>query len=335
MTQCQNGDGCCPSGCNHANDNDCLGTAPVGGPCAQASDCASGECFLQLNSGYNGGYCTLGCIPSPSPMPTDCGTGNHCGAVNNGTGFCLKSCSAIGECRQPANGGDPAPQDCYDIDADGAKECFSVAALSGGAAVGAPCVKDNDCAGGQNGLCQTEAGQGFKGGYCTVGCATPSPSPAPGACPNGSTCLQNGALGIESCFKNCAAQADCRGGSTSVGSGYACIDVGAASTICSEFANGAGQVGDTCTAYFDCQGGFNGTCLGFTNGYCSQFCDASPTPCTANMNCCPAASTCVPNAVGSTSSLCEKDCTDVSTCRAADGFMCVMPPMDTNKECIQ
>jgi hypothetical protein len=337
ITQCQNGDGCCPSGCNHSNDNDCLGSSPIGGACAQASDCASGECFLQFNTGYNGGYCTLGCIPSPSPSPTDCGTGNHCGAVNatTGNGFCLKSCTSIGDCRT-APSPSPAPQDCYDVDGDTRKECFSVAALTGGAAVGTPCVQDNQCAGGQAGFCQTQAGQGFKDGYCTTVCdpaASPSPTPQPGSCPSGSTCTLNGALGLNTCFKNCTAQADC-GRGTGVGNGYDCFNIGAASNICSESANGTGNIGDTCAGYWECKGGINGNCLGFTNGYCSQFCDA-PGTCTGNGNCCASGSTCVPNAVGSTFSLCEKDCTDVSQCRQADGFQCIQPPMDTNKECIQ
>ena len=48
---CQNGDGCCPSGCDSGNDDDCggggcinPGGAPVGAPCTDPADCCGNKC---------------------------------------------------------------------------------------------------------------------------------------------------------------------------------------------------------------------------------------------------------------------------------------------------
>ena len=41
---CQNGDGCCPSGCTPANDDDCSSCAGHNAPCNDNADCCSGTC---------------------------------------------------------------------------------------------------------------------------------------------------------------------------------------------------------------------------------------------------------------------------------------------------
>jgi len=41
---CQNGDGCCPSGCNTGNDDDCVSCGANKAPCTQNSDCCSNNC---------------------------------------------------------------------------------------------------------------------------------------------------------------------------------------------------------------------------------------------------------------------------------------------------
>jgi hypothetical protein len=175
----------------------------------------------------------------------------------------------------------------------------------------------------------TEQGLGFHKGYCSQFCV-PDPSPSPGACPLGSQCLLNGAINANTCFKNCTTKAECRGSGTATG--YDCLPVGGTVNACVESADGTGAIGAPCTGYWDCPGGEFGTCLGFTNGYCSQFCDMTMSqPACPNLT----ANTCVPNAVNSTFSLCEKNCSSDADCRIADGFTCVQPPMDSNKECIQ
>ena len=41
---CQNGDGCCPSGCTIANDDDCVSCGGNKDPCTQDGDCCSNNC---------------------------------------------------------------------------------------------------------------------------------------------------------------------------------------------------------------------------------------------------------------------------------------------------
>jgi len=46
---CQDGDGCCPSGCDSTTDNDCSSCVPSGGYCASNADCCSNRCHPAKN----------------------------------------------------------------------------------------------------------------------------------------------------------------------------------------------------------------------------------------------------------------------------------------------
>lgn len=77
--------------------------------------------------------------------------------------------------------------------------------------IGTPCTSTNDCGIDSRSACQTEAGDGYKGGYCFM-----EPCDDVHVCPPGGTCV---ALGGESagCFKSCTLDSDCR-----VADGYVC-----------------------------------------------------------------------------------------------------------------
>ncbi|HEY0870785.1 MAG TPA: hypothetical protein VGD55_10340 [Acidothermaceae bacterium] len=70
--------------------------------------------------------------------------------------------------------------------------------------IGTPCTSTNDCGTDSRSACQTEAGDGYRGGYCFM-----EPCNDVSVCPVGGTCV---ALGGETpgCFKACTADTDCR-----------------------------------------------------------------------------------------------------------------------------
>lgn len=70
--------------------------------------------------------------------------------------------------------------------------------------IGTACTSTNDCGIDSRSACQTEAGDGYKGGYCFM-----EPCDDIKVCPPGGTCV---ALGGETpgCFKTCAVDDDCR-----------------------------------------------------------------------------------------------------------------------------
>lgn len=93
QTQCQNSDGCCPTGCSIANDNDCgavcgNGVKEAGETCDGAdcpTDCAPVGC--QLRALQNPGTCTAKCVDA-SKITT-------CGAVADG-GAATDNCCPAG-----------------------------------------------------------------------------------------------------------------------------------------------------------------------------------------------------------------------------------------------
>jgi hypothetical protein len=303
ITECKSGDGCCPSGCTHATDTDCNGTVPVGGACTQGADCLSGACFTEAILGVTGGYCTAGCAVSPAPTTVACPGGSHCGAADptSGSGFCMQDCS--GSCSRSG-------YQCFNADGDAGnvQECFSVG--SGGGAVGDPCAKDADCGGGQLGFCETPF-LGFKEGYCEMGCDN-SGHP----CPGGSTCVSLTSGGT--CLKTCTDDTSCRG------NGYTCFNA-SGNNVCTNTANGAGQVGDPCTGLWDCAGGEFGECVLFNGGYCVLACDTGQATCAAGTTCINEANIGAP--------VCMKDCSPSVLCRAA--YQCLTPSGASAMVCTQ
>ncbi|RMG10901.1 MAG: hypothetical protein D6729_18845, partial [Deltaproteobacteria bacterium] len=106
-----------------------------------------------------------------------------------------------GACAQCNGDGCRADYDCYDADRDGRRECWPAAKGTG--AVGDPCVRLRDCAGGFVGVCFFEDNGAFVGGYCSRRC-----DDVP--CPAGSVCtqfkIQNASGQVETvsyCFVAC------------------------------------------------------------------------------------------------------------------------------------
>lgn len=298
ITACTDGDGCCPTGCAFVNDDDCpcipntcaslgltcgtlvddgcggggevCGTCmagrscvanqcqldyDVGDACVSDGDCAgaAGICVPELTTGWDDGYCIRVCATD-----AECGAPNHC----NADSYCVDSCTSDSDCR--------AGYQCFDADADGRDECAPVATGTG--AVGDPCARYADCAGGAAGWCATAASQ-FKGGFCSSDCAVDSDCSAGSHCWNATACVPD-----------CASAADCRG------NGYDCFDSdGDGTDECYRSANGTGAIGDTCAGMWDCSGGQWGWCElaldGYSGGYCTVFCGTGLGSCGGQASC--------------------------------------------------
>ena len=84
------------------------------------------------------------------------------------------------------------------------------------AAIGTRCTTTIDCGGDPRSACQTDAGDGYPGGYCFM-----EPCDDIQTCPPGATCV---ALGGESpgCFKSCTTDAECVRQPASANEHYVC-----------------------------------------------------------------------------------------------------------------
>lgn len=336
-TSCTNNDGCCPAGCTSQNDNDCscqptttcsaegftcgtlnngcqsisCGTCPggfscqnnecvatqtnrVGDACTSNSQCGAGlECATDAETGFTDGYCTKSCVSD-----NDCGSGAHCSVVNN-NGFCVKSCGGNNDCTRNA-------YECFNLVGDSRSECGPIA--NGNGQIGDACQRRSDCSGGQTGNCLTQAAYpDFYQGYCTRDCSVDSDC--------GSTSLYH-------CWKG---QASDPGGvcvkKTCSRTNYLVFDSNPtvdSRTECWPGATGNRQVGDACSAVWQCSGGQFGVCITDTqanlaNGYCTVACDRTT---------CPNGSTCWQNTI------CVENCSSDSTCRTSEGYYCANDPTE-------
>jgi hypothetical protein len=150
ISQCRNGDGCCPAGCVNATDDDCSATCNNG--MLDTGETCDGDC------------------PTSCATETACMTGTLIGSAAN--------CSA--ECRYqmitactPGDG--CCPSACTEpSDSD----CTPQPPL---AMVGSPCTSAQVCGTLSPNAASVCFSDGFPGGYCTFFC-TSEP------CPSGSTC---------------------------------------------------------------------------------------------------------------------------------------------------
>ncbi len=233
VSQCVDGDGCCPSGCDHDSDDDCAcvprtcsqagaacgqiadgcgGTLDCGG-CQGGDTCVDNQCSSgrpvgsactnsdQCESGeclesadYEGGYCTNTC-----ERDTECAIGSNCVYVDAAqSGICAKNCQASNECR----GG---IYECWNYDGHGPSECLP---YPGGDGVnGDACQNVGDCDI-LNTICIRTGG--FDGGYCSAVCEFNF------ECDLDAVCLESSGTGL--CVATCVDQSDCR-------SGYQCMEV--------------------------------------------------------------------------------------------------------------
>ncbi len=219
---CQNGDGCCPSGCTPANDSECTDTGPVcGNSVIEAGELCDGDCptscdsnnacsigqlfgsaaqcdascqFQQIQACQSGdGCCPAGCTFDQDSdcncQPRTCQqVGAQCGMIDNGCGT-LIDCGACtnGSCSQ--------------------NTCIVNGGGNGG--IGDACTVDTDCMSGDPNnplgmpVCTSENNQNF----CTFLCV---PGFLP--CPTGSAC--EAIAGSVGCLPTCNSNADCRSGFT-------------------------------------------------------------------------------------------------------------------------
>jgi len=204
----------------------------TGGSCASSDDCApttggargASPLCLPPSLGFAAGYCTnRGCQPGPSGG--GCPGWAQCFPGDNGS-YCLAICdpAVTGDCRPGylcIDAGPPNAPVCYpgclnDAGCPEGRTCTIAAGQSFGtcsnpaAAIGDSCGSSSECP--SPALCLSERDFGYPHGYC----AGPSCDPfSPGACPSGTACFGGDGGGSGSCFKQCAAQSDCR-------VGYAC-----------------------------------------------------------------------------------------------------------------
>ena len=329
LAVCANDDGCCPSGCTDADDNDCAceprtcegacgvnvpdgcgnlldcGACGIGGPCASNEGCTTNFCLTTGTTGWDEGYCTESCT-----LTSDCGANAHCAFIEPTTltGLCVLDCTADADCRTPDYG-------CFDSDGDtgGVTECAPIG--SGLGDVGDPCTSFSDCGGGGGGLCIPEDDGWFEG-YCSVRCGSDTD------CPTGSDCNEDRNI----CEKSCTTDAECRS------DGYVCYDAdGDADRECHRGGTGPGAVGDACLDLQDCGGGAPAICLGpsagFFAGYCSTAACESDADCASGSHCADA-----PEGELGQPSYCAADCATDADCRAF-GYSCYDSDGNGSNEC--
>jgi hypothetical protein len=266
-------------------------TGVTGIACASDMECDDAEVCIGSDSGFAGGYCTRAC-----QVDTECPTGSAChiNDTDNNSGLCLDNCMLTTDCRTP-NYECFAPFPLSTVDA-----CFPVA--SGSGLVGDVCDSVLDCAGGQTGLCITEA-QGFNAGYCSVQCVVDAD------CATGHCSAQFGV-----CLDSCTMDSECRT------PGYLCDDADADQVLeCFPGSTGTGALGTACTDTSECAGRLDAFCLAeadnsaFSGGYCLT------SGCIVDADCA-AGGVCLEQQGGD--NLCVDGCATDADCRSAEGYTC-------------
>lgn len=297
ITVCADGDGCCPPGCDASNDNDCSSSCGDGiidpnetcdGNCPAPADCADGDACTTDAFVGSAAACTAMCTYNAITRCIDgdgcCAPG--CNAANDSD--CVAVCgNTIVEPGETCDGNCPTAGSCDDNDAC-TTDTFSGSAFN----CTADCTNDavTQCV--------------DNDGCCAPGCTFDIDNDCmciPQTCGDiGATC------GTPD--DGCGTPLDC---STCV-AGETCV-----SNVCEDNLD----VGATCTADADCNGGA-GLCiteaeLGWTGGYCTS-------GCVTDADCGPA-NHCGPDG------LCLQNCTDNTDCRP--DYECYDPDDDTVLEC--
>lgn len=317
----------------------------IGDACSTAADCGEGGQCIADPDFFPGGYCTQACSEDLA-----CPEGASCLNLGGGQQFCALDCDPEADGRACTREGYgcatnfmvfPTPvcvAGCYD-DSDCAEglQCDPTGGFTGagtcfdpGSMPGDPCTDGGECP--MGGDCLTEAGNGWPGGACIVGCDF-----ATNAGCEGGACIA-ATFGGGLCVSTCTTDADCRddyacrpvSGVTgrmycapACGDDSACADAG---NVCNtglgtcDVPFDAGQLGDTCRrSGMGCEGG---TCLsegtnGFPGAYCIYAgCTLGTEP--GDRGDCPGDGVCVPG-TGSVN-LCYDGCDTVEDCRP--GYAC-------------
>ena len=271
ISYCEPGDGCCPWICGFYDDSDC--PPPAGGagvPCTTDSDCllpgaAPGlRCLTQEQTGWPGGVCSLGCMTQG-----DCPQASRCvDLAEIKERVCLPGCLDDVDCKRPGHaclGGaqQGAAQQGSAQQAGAQQVCVPRADGPLGAPIGTSCTSTRQCSGDTLGFCLTEAGHGFKTGYCSQRCGAGRP------CRPESHCLLDAPTGRQLCAGGCRSRVDC---GPAVHAGVDCYDADRDGVL--ECWRGFGRIGDPCSEPGHCLGGECLTGMLWPAGYCSQTCNA-------------------------------------------------------------
>jgi len=277
ISACQNGDGCCPSGCNGTMDNDCSMTC--GNGTLEAGETCDGDCSPSCNDNVS------------------CTTDTAYGAATSCSFACGYRVVQTGSCM----GGDGccAPGCTFENDSDCSRTCGNGTVESGEICDGncpATCEDNDRCTSGIrtgspsacNVACTQQKILTCVGGdgCCAAGCTSANDSDCPASCAGISACSG----GDRCCPSGCtqASDSDCPIGPPNCSAISACTG---GDTCCPSGCNSAndrdcaapppGGVGSPCNTTRDCSAlGSSATCVtdGFPGGYCSLFCTSEMCP---------------------------------------------------------
>ncbi len=270
------------------------GSTPVGGACAQATDCQANDgdpfCITEALFGWSGGYCSEHCDLTTN----DCTGNGTCVDIGfgNGYGICFQTCATNSDCR-PGYG-------CQ-LSVGQQMACIPAQEVCSGGA-----DEDND------GLIDCQDPDCFYAQECAVcgdGVVTGDETCDP---PDGVTC-------DASCHVIVGPESDCGNLWDDDQDGlYDCQDP----TSCQgtpACTPGSTPVGGACAAPTDCQAsGEDPFCIteaqfGWTGGYCSEYCDLALNDCSAD-------GYCLDIGLGNGSGICFDQCVTNADCRA--GYSC-------------
>ncbi|MCA9667787.1 MAG: hypothetical protein KC503_19440 [Myxococcales bacterium] len=326
ISQCTNGDGCCPSGCNAVNDNDCSAT------CGNGVVEGSEQCDTGIVSGA--GACPTGCDDGNTCTADTLLNGGTCGATcsnqpitqcTNGDGCCPTGCNAVNDNDCSATCGNGVVEGSEQCDTgitsgvgacptrcDDGNSCTRDVLLNAGTC-GAVCssTQITQCTGGDgccpagcnnnnDSDCSASCGNGVVEGseQCDTGISS-GPGSCPTACDDGQACTTDTLLNGGTCGAQCrfAAITQCRNNDGCCPTGCNAVNDNDCSPTCGngvvegseqcDTAIAAGQPGACPTS---CSDGSSCTTDALLNGgTCGAQCSFTPiTSCANDDGCCPA-----------------------------------------------
>lgn len=277
QTQCQNGDGCCPTDCSIANDNDC-GAVCGNGVKEAGEKCDGADCptvcppiGCMVRKLINGGTCTAECVDATTPITT-------CGAVADGGGASDNCCP--GTCNA-ANDPDCAAGACGNNTVDPGEKCDT--GIAGSCPTTCPAQACNLFKLSGAGTCQAECTANGtidqcinNDGCCAPGCNNTNDSDCAPVCGNG--VIESP---TETCDTNCPTSCPAQGCQLySLQNGGTCTAKCVAAGTQAACANGDGCCPSGCTSANDNDCAAEPPKCG--NGVLdpNETCDnSSPTPC--------------------------------------------------------
>jgi hypothetical protein len=185
------------------------GTKSMGAACAAGTECRSGQCSdRDFHANVNRSFCSGDCGKN-----SDCGPDQRCVRVvlgTNGTPADPRDDHVAGLCQSlfvsVAAAGCTKDADCTDQKTGDTCSTKYGLCYTAGAASGAPCALDQQCALGAG--CTTT----LPGGYCqTQGCASGAAAGSVDSCPGAdAVCAQRGSdVPLHACYEGCAQSGDC------------------------------------------------------------------------------------------------------------------------------